>query len=66
MESFTVQQYMNAGCVEIFSPPMVAVHGITGGRICDTGCHAFHGGRCVAFKQLTTAVLSPEPQVEKG
>lgn len=61
MKSYTVQQYITAGCHEMEHSNMLAVHGITGGKVCDTGCHAFNGGKCQAYKKLT-AVTS---QVKK-
>lgn len=62
MKSYTIQQYLNAGCPEMSIPIMVAVHGKTGGKVCDTGCHAFHNGKCPAYKKLTStpfAVKAP-------
>lgn len=52
MKSYTVQQYINAGCPEIENLTMLAVHGATSGKICDTGCWAFKVGGCPAYKKL--------------
>ena len=54
MKSFTVQKYLNAGCLEMAKPAMFAVWGLTGGKVCDTGCHAFRGGNCPAYRKLIT------------
>ena len=52
MKSYTVEQYRIAGCQEMENKSMVAVHGITNGKVCGTGCHAFAGGKCQAYKKL--------------
>lgn len=58
MNSFKIDAYIAAGCTML--PPqkdglaaMHAVHGLTGGRLCDTGCVAFRGGKCSAYMRLT-------------
>lgn len=57
MKSYTVQQYITAGCPEMDVSVMVAVHGKTGGKVCDTGCHAFNGGKCPSYKKLTAVPI---------
>ena len=52
MKQYTIDQYRQAGCPEM-SGGMLAVHSITGGRVCDTGCSAFEGGRCKHYQKLT-------------
>jgi hypothetical protein len=53
MNAYSIAQYSSAECPEIEIPSMIAVHGITGGRVCDTGCHLFNNGYCRAYKNLT-------------
>lgn len=45
MKSYHVEKYIEAGCKELEKPAMYAVWGLTGGKVCDTGCHAFNGGK---------------------
>jgi hypothetical protein len=47
---------------------MLAVWGITGGKVCDTGCHAFNGGKCQSYKKLVavTSVLKKLNQAESN
>lgn len=52
MKSYTVAEYLDAGCPELKIASMMLVHGITGGRVCDTGCHAFNGGGCQYYRNL--------------
>jgi len=52
MEPYNIQAYLDAGCFEMKLALMVLVHGKTGGRVCDTGCHAFDNGRCRAYMKL--------------
>jgi hypothetical protein len=54
MKSYTIDEYKKAGCSEMEFPAMIAVHGITRGQVCDTGCHAF--GRCDAYQKLTSGL----------
>ena len=53
MKSYSVAEYILAGCKEMDSPSMLAVHGLTQGKVCD-GCHAFNDGKCLAYKKLTS------------
>jgi len=57
MKSYTVEQYIKAGCPEMEHQNMMAVHGLTGGKVCDTGCHAFDSGKCPAYKKLVAVKL---------
>lgn len=57
MKSYSITDYLKAGCPELERPDMMAVHGLTGGRVCDTGCWAFNGGGCAAYKKLTSLGL---------
>jgi hypothetical protein len=59
MESYSIHEYRLAGCKEMDFPSMMAVHGLTQGKVCDTGCHAYNGGKCPAYKRL----ISPNPHV---
>lgn len=67
MKSFDAMQYLAAKCNFAHeSPrPFLAVHGITQGRVCDTGCAEFQGGKCAAYRALTASATpagpSPEP-----
>lgn len=59
MESYSVEAYQKAGC-KLLADEMAGisgiqgslVHGLTGGKVCDTGCHAFNLGRCSAYQNL--------------
>jgi len=51
MKSYTGEEYIAAGCKEMHGA-MLAIHVITAGRICDTGCWAFDGGKCPAYRKL--------------
>lgn len=57
MNSYSIDDYKKAGCKEIYNALMLGVHGITDGRVCDTGCHAFNNGGCQAYKILTQPTL---------
>ena len=57
MKSYTIKQYLDAGCQEMEVPAMTAVHGMTGGKVCDTGCHAFDSGKCPAYKKLVAVKI---------
>ncbi len=62
MKNYTIQEYIDAGCNEIKVTSMQAVWIITGGMVCDTGCHAFANGKCDAYKKLT---IAPKPVIRK-
>lgn len=54
MKSYTIKQYIDAGCPEMQDLTMLAVHGATSGKVCDAaGCWAFENGGCPAYKKLT-------------
>lgn len=57
MKSYTVTEYINAGCRELAIPVMRGVYDITQGRVCDTGCWHFDRGKCPAYKKMTTGVV---------
>lgn len=52
MKSYSIDEYIEAGCEEMNIPAMIGVHGLSNGKVCDTGCHAFDGGNCKAYKNL--------------
>ena len=52
MKSYTIQEYLDANCEEMKDLTMRAVHGLSNGKVCDTGCHAFDNGKCTAYKNL--------------
>jgi len=60
MKSFDIKSYQDAGCtmlaVQKDNASMAAVHAITGGKLCDTGCAAYHGGKCAAFQRMTRSL----------
>lgn len=59
MKSYTVEEYKKAGCQEM-NGGMLVVHGMTDGKVCDTGCARFEEGKCVAYKKLIgTSPASP-------
>jgi hypothetical protein len=58
MKSYSIAEYMGAGCMEVYRSSMIAVHRYTQGKMCDTGCWAFHQGRCLAYRKLTIAVTT--------
>lgn len=62
MKSFTIEEYVAAGCPEMKHESMCAVHMLMGGRVCDTGCHAYNNGRCRHYMQLTTGVAPAVPK----
>jgi len=62
MKSFTVEQYLAAGCSEMKKESMLAVHAMTGGRVCDTGCHAF--GHCKEHRVLIGAAVAEKVYTE--
>lgn len=55
MKSYTIKDYITAQCHHFMEAPLTmgAVHGLTGGQICDTGCIDFNHGRCEAYRRLT-------------
>lgn len=52
MKRYEILDYIKAGCEELKHKAMVGVFGITDGKICDTGCHAYNNGNCKAYKNL--------------
>jgi hypothetical protein len=61
VKSYTISEYISAGCNEMNIPSMLAVHGITNGKVCDTGCSRFNGGNCPAYKDLVKSKLVVGP-----
>ena len=61
MKSYTVEEYINAECPQMSDFIMHAVHGETGGRLCDTGCFNFNSGRCAAYQRL----IRPKYTIQK-
>lgn len=52
MKDYSISEYILAGCKEM-KGGMIAIHHVTGGRVCDTGCFAFNNGTCPAYQKLT-------------
>jgi hypothetical protein len=52
MKSYSKQQYLDTGCRELVHASMIVIHGMTRGKVCDTGCHAFNKGQCEHYKRL--------------
>ncbi len=52
---YTQEEYKAAGC-SLFrgtvAETIMAVHEMTGGKLCTTGCADYNGGRCAAFQKL--------------
>ena len=63
MKGFTVEQYKAAGCPEMERGSVLFVHGVSGGRVCDTGCHAFASGNCGFYRKLVSGVATPTAKV---
>jgi TfoX/Sxy family transcriptional regulator of competence genes len=65
MKPYEATQYLAAGCeFATESPrPFLGVHGLTQGRVCDTGCAWYANAKCPAFKRLTAlpAALKADP-----
>jgi hypothetical protein len=61
VKAYLATQYLEAGCNFAQESPMpfVGVHGVTGGRVCDTGCAEFSGGKCPAYRALTATATAP-------
>ena len=53
MKSYSIEEYKLAGCEEMEVSTMRAVHGLSNGKVCDTGCHAFNNGKCSAYRNLS-------------
>ena len=54
MNFYTIQEYVDAGCPEVGDATGIAIYHLTGGKICDTGCNRFQGGRCGAYNRLVS------------
>lgn len=66
----TLVEYKAADCpFYLHSPPaFYAVHGLTNGNVCETGCSWFDSGNCAAFRKLSipykvTAGQAPQETV---
>lgn len=64
MKSYSITDYVNAGCEEMNAPAMVAMVTIANGKVCDTGCYAFSSGNCKAYKRLITENKTPSSPPE--
>lgn len=64
MRSYSIQEYEVAGCKEMRGA-MLAIHGITTGKVCDTGCYAFNEGKCLAYLRLTHFVTPAENSITR-
>jgi len=55
MESYSIEEYYDAGCPEYQKPDRIAIslYIFMRGRICDTGCSRFNFGACPAYKKMT-------------
>ncbi len=51
-QSFTLTEYMDAGCMQMEIPKLgAALHAYTHGKMCD-GCPAYHGGKCESLRKM--------------
>ena len=55
MESYLVTDYKKADCPEVNDQIGLALHGLTKGKICDSGCNRFNGGNCKSYRILISA-----------
>ena len=55
MNKYSMDDYVTAGCAfyENSRPAFALVWMGTQGKVCDTGCAWFDGGKCQAFRKLT-------------
>lgn len=51
MKSYSISEYIEAGCEEM-DGIMMAVHKATTGKVCDSGCAVFNEGTCHAYRKL--------------
>jgi hypothetical protein len=58
MKIYSISEYARAGCPFLKdSPPIfIGLHKQVGGKVCDTGCGQFDGGRCAAYAQMVREV----------
>jgi len=54
MDRKNIEDYRSAQCPFEQETGLVfsAVHQVTNGRVCDTGCAQFNGGKCPAYQKL--------------
>jgi len=57
MKVFTVQQHKDANCyiADGKGIPFEILYSYANGKLCDSGCAYFEGGRCSAYKKLIVA-----------
>lgn len=63
MNAYTVEQYKDAGCTLTDGRgfiPFTVLFSHANGKLCDTGCAYYGGGRCPNYKILTRTSL-PSP-----
>ena len=71
MNAYTLEEYDAAGCPFLADRATIfcGLHKIVNGRVCDTGCGWFDGGKCAAYRKLTvptkTAVQEPQETVRE-
>lgn len=68
MKAYLAIQYLAAQCnfAHQSPTPFLAVHRVTVGRVCDTGCAEFNDGKCVAYKALVATATGQPVRVDAG
>lgn len=68
MKSYNAMQYIDAGCTFAAKTPIpfLGVHGVTDGKVCDTGCAAFAGGMCPAYRKLSVPQAPKSLKTKQG
>jgi hypothetical protein len=62
MNPYPAIKYFEAGCdfAKSGAGAFYAVHGLTQGRVCDTGCAWYANGKCAAYRGLTAVPAAPK------
>lgn len=68
MKTFLATDYLKAGCHFANEAPLpfMGVHQATAGRVCDTGCSWYEGGKCAGYRALTATPKGQEVRAEAG
>jgi len=64
MKSYTIDEYLRAGCTEIMVSAIMLNYSSLDGKVCDTGCWKFHNGKCGAYQRLIYNLKKPEVPYE--
>lgn len=67
MKAYDAASYVlteNCKFVKEAAAAFMAVHVATQGKVCDTGCGNFNGGKCIGFQKLTRPYIAPKVQTE--